>query len=469
MADPDLLARALRYQQALDEQVEWRRRFPDEGEDGVRTPPRPPGFGVVPRRSVDDYMPSGLDQTYQRATILPFARDKSGEIRWAWPGIVNEAVKAFVTPGAVAQGAEPTLGDAVNLATNVVGGGVAASRALPKAVPDGAVLGANIVGPKKQANIDAGLYHPVGLGKKLDVPVSEMEFRTVPGAPMVPRVAIDPQTMQGATLIPAMGDRSMAGAKLESVGGRDLATPVELHGGPNFMRTHAPVQSAWANAPGPTSGLAKKVREAGQHGDVYMPYVAMGHESINFSTMMSSALLEQMRSGVSKTAKKDFDVEMRRVRPEWRGIDDPRSLNDLNTNGAVRQAFVEAANLDYFQRRGFPNVIRTRAAITDPELMSVPAHSAGYTVAKMDPSGRIISNPERPHPVFSHQLGGEYVGGFPKPVPRNVMFPDFYQARRSAGFDELGDVRSFALGAPAQKADQRWLDGIMRFLREEER
>ena len=334
----------------------------------------------------------------------------------------------------------------------------------------GGVAKAAKVGAKKQAAIDAGLYHPIGGGKKLDVPVSEMTFRAVENTPMAPRAVINPESMQGSTLVPAIGDRTAAGRRLEAVGDIELPTPVQLEGGAEFMRTHAPYGSAWASDKGVITRLGEKVRQAGERGEVYMPHVAMGHTSGDFSTMMADALLEQMRgSKISNTAKKEFDVEMRRVRPEWKGIDDPRSMADLNTNGAVRTAFVNAANLDYFGRRGFPDVTRTRVAITDPNLMDVPSHSAGYTVAKMDPSGRSIVDPVAPHTTYSQQLGGQYVGGFERQIPRDVMFPDFYKSRRAQGIPEAGDRRSFDLSYPTQSANQEWLDGVMRYLEETRR
>jgi hypothetical protein len=53
---------------------------------------------------------------------------------------------------------------------------------------------------------------------------------------------------------------------------------------------------------------------------------------------------------------------------------------------------------------------------------------------------------------------------FERQVPRDVMFPDFYRARRAAGLDPVDDARSFQLSSPIQRADQQWLDGVMGYL-----
>lgn len=362
-----------------------------------------------------------------------------------WQQFVQNLAQAYPTP-ATGASREQILGAVTQAAINA-GPGIT-------------------IGPKKQALIDAGFYHPIGGGKKLPMPVGEMKFTAVENVPKVDRQIISPESMQGGTLVPAIGDRTAAGSLLYDVGGHPLASPVQLEGGADFMRTHAPYGSAWASDKGVITALAKKVRAAGELGDVYMPHVAMSHTSGDFSKMMADALLEQMKSAtISKTAKLEFDRNMRRVRPEWKGIDHPESLAQLNSNGAVRTAFVAEANLDQFASRGFPNVPHTRVAITDQNLLNVPMHSSGYTVAKMNPEGLVIPNPVSPHGTYSTQLGGEYVGGFAQPIPRDIMFPDFAAKRRAAGADTAGDMRSFQLSNPTQNADQQWLDGVMNYLR----
>ena len=51
-------------------------------------------------------------------------------------------------------------------------------------------------------------------------------------------------------------------------------------------------------------------------------------------------------------------------------------------------------------------------------------------------------------------------------VPREVMFPDFYAARRAAGTPAYRDDRAFMLTTPYQVADQKCLDGVMKYYEE---
>lgn len=320
-------------------------------------------------------------------------------------------------------------------------------------------------------NIARGLYHPIGEGKKLEKPISEMQFTQEVIKNLPERQIISPERLQGSSFVPATGDRTAAGRMLTEIEGVQLPNPVMLEGGPDFMRTHLPYGTAWASdlsaVTGKKNALSERIKEAAGKGsgDVYMVYTPMGHVGGDFSTMMSDALLQQIKGGkITKKAKREFDKEVRIFRPEWKGIDALEARDQLNENGALRHAFIDRMTLDQFKTAGFPDLATTRAAISEQSLMDVPIHAGGFSVAKMDPTGRIITESAAPHTTYNTQLAGQYVGGFEQPIPRELMFSDFTQARRAAGTDPAGDVRSFQLSNPTQQATQEWVDNLMRFM-----
>jgi hypothetical protein len=323
----------------------------------------------------------------------------------------------------------------------------------------------------KAENVSRGLYHPIGEGKKLEKPVSEMQFTQEVVKDLPPRQIISPERLQGATIVPATGDRTAAGRMLTEIEGVRLPTPVALEGGPDFMRTHLPFGAAWASdlsaITGKENALSERIQQAATRGsgDVYMVYTPMSHVGGDFSTMMSDALLEQIKGGkITKKAKREFDKEVRKFRPEWKGIDNPEAREQLNANGALRHAFIDRMTLDQFKTAGFPDLPTTRAAITEQSLMDAPIHAGGFAVAKMDPTGRIITESPAPHTTYNTQLAGQYIGGFEQPVPREILFSDFTRSRRAAGTDPAGDMRSFQLANPTQQASQEWVDNLMRFI-----
>lgn len=332
----------------------------------------------------------------------------------------------------------------------------------------GVTGGGGLLGGKRMSAEEArrlGYWHDIGVGKKLSVPVAEMRATTADALEMAPKRAASPEDMLGSTLVPLLGDRTAAGKNLLGVKDVQFDAPVLLEGGPDFMRVNSKHGAAWAADKGAVTSLTNKIKGALDEGDVYMPYVAMGHMSSNFNTMMSDALLAQLRAGkYTKKAKKRFDQEVRGMRPEWLGIDHPGAMAQLENSGALRHAFNDRIALDEFVQAGFPDVAYTRFAITEPGLLDEPLHNAGYAIAKADPKQLIVEEPTLPHKTYNTQIGGNYFGSLEQSIPRDVMFPDFYKARRAIGAQPLNDTRSFQLSQPTQKANQEWLDGVMAYI-----
>lgn len=314
---------------------------------------------------------------------------------------------------------------------------------------------------------ELGYWHDIGAGKKLPIPISEMKMDLQPIANLPPKIIASPEKMQGGAIVPFVGDRSAAGQNLLGVGDVKFQTPVQLEGGYDFMRMQSPTGSIWASEKGASQALQNKINAAAEvgKGDVFGVYSAMGPESMNFNTMMSDALLEQMKAGkISKKNIAAFDREVRSLRPEWKGVMSPESRTQLETNGALRHVFVDRMQLDKFQNAGFPNIAYTRYAITDPLLLNEPMYSGGLAIGKMKPGAELITNPVSPHKTYDTQLAGEYFGGFEQSVPKEILFPDWYKARRAQGIPESGDVRSFQLSKPIQPTNQEWLDNLMNYV-----
>jgi hypothetical protein len=274
-------------------------------------------------------------------------------------------------------------------------------------------------------------WHPIGLEKKLRKPFGEFSREVVDDrVGLQPHREATPEEMFGSTLIPAVGDRTDIAKWLLSVGGRPLARPIELEGGHGFMRQGP--QSIWASDLGVVTGLNNKVNqvlEAG--GNPLLTFAPGSHKMTNFSVNMADATLEQMAGNVSKTAKTKFDQELRKIRPEWKGIDNPGSTQALNNNGELRHAFMQVAQKDDYKNRGFPDAAETRFALTDPDLMNVPLLHGAQTMSR--PTGQNVVNPFKEHTTYNTQMGGDYFGGIAQGIPSEVLFPDFYAARRAAG------------------------------------
>lgn len=314
---------------------------------------------------------------------------------------------------------------------------------------------------------EAGYWHNIGAGKKLPIPISQMTAEREPVRGLMDVIQLNPESMQGGAIIPLTGDRSIAGENLLGIGGTRFNNPVYLEGGYDFMRTHSPEGTVWASELGRARGIQNQVDRAANltGGNVYGVYSAMGPNSMDFNVMMADSLIEQIQAGkISQKAIKAFDKEVRKLRPEWKGVMNPEARAQLDANGELRKAFVNRMELDEFQNAGFPNIAYTRYAITSPKLLDEPLYSSGLGVSVMRPGAELVTNPITPHKTYNTQVQGQYAGGFEQSIPMSIMYPDWYKQRRAINAPMRADPRSFDFSKPIQVTNQEWLDGIMNYL-----
>ena len=303
---------------------------------------------------------------------------------------------------------------------------------------------------------------------KHPIPVEEMRAVVTPTGTLLPRTIVDPQSLQGSILVPAVGDRTAAGGVLRQVNDTPLANAVGLEGGPDFMRSQAQAQdnAIWASDKGVISrlvGHAQNLAETGK--PVNKVYSAMGARSGDFSTMMSDALLNQIpNSKITKKTVKEFDSEMKSMIPDWPGLMSGSVREFLAKSGNARKDFAETVALGKYQEKGFPEIGSTRFAISEPALIGQPTGVSGYAISRVDPEKGIIQNPSVPHTTYNTQMAGQYLGGLENHIPREVMFPSFYKTRRAQGSPTGADDRAFSMSNVSQNADQEWLDGLMGYL-----
>jgi hypothetical protein len=329
------------------------------------------------------------------------------------------------------------------------------------------------------ATRDPALFHTLpGGGRGISSVKLQRPLADIPRSQMVldprpsPERLISPESLQGSVLVPGMGDRSAAGYAITHVGDKPLTSPVDLYGGHGFMSQDP--SHIWASKQGAISGLGSNIRDiAEQTGKpVQLTYTAMGPQSVDFSTFMSDALADQLKtSRISKEGAAAFDKRMRDGNVSFKPVPDFPGVRSANLQqwlreqpGRVRDTFAKHMDKSEFLSQGFPNVGETRHAIIDPRLMNTPLGGAGLSIARADPTGAMGPST---HPTYSTGLKGTYTGGLGESIPFDVMFPDMaaYYASHpkysGTRFDKLattlaGDVKH-------QEANQQWLDNLMRW------
>jgi hypothetical protein len=331
----------------------------------------------------------------------------------------------------------------------------------------------------KAANMEMGMYHPVGGGLKLTKPFESLHSTRVPNPkvnkPDVKILTPEDLYRERAGLFPLVGDKADTGTFLTHIGEKELEVPVGLGGGPRYMDANYNIVSpsksaAWESGTARTTSLGNQAqRIAESDRPAFGVYTAGSGTNTDFNIMGANAVLQQLgQSKLTKKAEKAFDKAMREEGtkafppiPDWPGIRSPQ-LEDMlldKSNGILRTKLFDTMGKENFQSMGFPDVPATRKAIMDPQLYDTPTHEAGFRIARMDPTGRIVEDPLHPSD-YPTAMAGELGGQLDMGVDYKDMFSTHFANRRLLSQPESGDYYSFSRAFPIQYADQEWLDKI---------
>ncbi len=361
----------------------------------------------------------------------------------------------------------------------LLGGVDAASDGLMMAgtvLPPLAAVGAGMKALAKagKATRDAARWAPFSK-TKLNKTVEEMNegLEVLPRAGAKAETAdLTPEDLYGHTLTNFVGDRSNVGT-VTKIGGQELDAPIELHGGKKYMLGDSGV---WASAEQHAKPFHRIAQEAPT--DTLGIMTPMGGNSGDFSHMMLDVFTRDLDfEKITKKQAKVIDTRIRKgvgvdARPSFPGIRSEGIRDHLHANAADRKAVIQMlAKREHADKLGL-DVAEARHAMTDPDFLMRPNEAAGVdpllgaAVAKIDPNQGLMATADlpNPHPTYDTAVPGDYVGGLMQQLPRSLMFPDWYQARRAGNLPMGADRRAFDTTKLAQGADQQWLDNAMMYL-----
>jgi hypothetical protein len=307
---------------------------------------------------------------------------------------------------------------------------------------------------------------------KLPKPVSEMEAAYKAAKAPVAEKIVTPAELQGGVLLPALGDRSLAGGELTGVGGEKLDKPVSLEGGHGYMAAQSPRGVVWASEKGPLRRLENLAKQLGESGKpVYFPYTAMGERSIDFSHHVADTLVGMLpQAKISSENKSAFDDAMRGKHdlgevPNWPGIGSAKLGEYLRSApGRVRTKFAQVMDSRKFQNAGFPSVAEARFAVTDPRLLHERTGASGLSISQLGVGQKAPSQ----HTTYPEAIAGKYRGGFSASVPKEVMYPDVISHYLQRGYEPYRHdylMLHGLKGTPPQETNQRWVDTVSAALR----
>ena len=312
-------------------------------------------------------------------------------------------------------------------------------------------------------------WHPIS-DTSMAIPANEVRPIVEQLGVLEPERAMRIEDLAGRVLTPAFGDRTIAGVNIRGFDDVNFDAPIRSQGGRDFMRETG--TGLWASELTPMSRKAKAVRgllDAGE--EVSMPYTAMGAQSGDFSTIMrDTALASFDPTKITDDAAKKFDDRMVALGIKgWPGTKSGKVQEALNNMpGSTRWAVWQEMDKAGYRDAGFPDIGRTRVAITDPELLNVDPFTTGLSVGR--PNTVLTNQDFTPHPSYEWQLGGQYEGSLGN-LPGQLIWRDFFEKRRSAGAAPAGDQRAFMMGSPemTQRVDQQMIDEVNEWLERQAR
>jgi hypothetical protein len=412
-----------------------------------------------------------------------------------------DLVKAFETPYRALQGEEISPQEALNVATNVAGGGFAASGSAPAAALGAFKRGTNVGGiPIREllypgrgdltaAEKSAVTRFEKSLANRAVRQREEMRLggkdiiSDTPGLVKIQEIGINPESLLRKTLVPVAGDLSMTGGTVSQIAGIPLRQAVERQGGREFMQLEPNVKQgvAWASEPAAASGKTENLRMFADKGeDALGIFLGMSPQGINFSHHMAQGMVGQLptlpitkqaykelREDVRKSFIKDPETGVKRYPfKDFAGVDSPNVYELMSKDGQLRKAIVESMSKAKFRDQGFPRWEDTAKVMNDPRLFQ---GEAGRSMFIAQPGvGPLV--PEFKHGSYSMGIPGQYLGGLQAKsgeivgAPADLLFPKTFERMRKAGKTEANIARSMQVAHHGEKFTEQSLDPLMKFL-----
>ena len=314
------------------------------------------------------------------------------------------------------------------------------------------------------------------------------EYSSTKKGDLQPWKEFDPEQAykEGALLAGILGDRSAAGRIVDAINGVKLSTPVDLRGGGEFQRSLEGPE-VWASRPSAVKTMQTRIRKnlenlkADPDNPLYAAMVLMGNPAIDSTQMMAKAMLRQIeatRNKIDPKAAEELDALIRKSHPDWPGVLSPVDAERWlakNEVGKRTSSILQAFDKSGRQAGGLPNLGAARFAMMDPRLVSADQGSTGFAVSRLDPKGatNVAAHDTYPTGMLGPtKSSADYLGGTKYQVPLQVMFPDWFKTvtptyldTRSGLMKKTSPVmiqQSVMTQVPMQRANQEWLDNIMK-------
>ncbi|WP_348681599.1 hypothetical protein [Alteromonas mediterranea] len=276
-------------------------------------------------------------------------------------------------------------------------------------------------------NIDPRFFKPRGgsTPRKADEVLTPQV--TDLGTQDAPRVAL--QDLEGRPFVTTMSDRTRAGAVLEGIGDVELAQPVNLTGGQGYMLENG--EELWASAKSVTPKMVAAGKQAKKDAggvDPVMMNWRMSPSGGDFAHKTGQTMLVYNSANMPKTSKRAMDADIKKLIPDWLGVDDPRSVAQYGQQkDRVRKAVIDLMDKKYRDQGGL-SLPQARISVTDVPQLN--AQDLGFqNVGIMDVERGVI--PDGGNPTYPSAIAGEGLGRLDTNATVIDLIPELMDGRAS--------------------------------------
>lgn len=223
---------------------------------------------------------------------------------------------------------------------------------------------------------------------------------------------------EGRGFITARSDRSGVGQIIE-INGQPLAFgPINLYGGQDYMYLRHGFNNpsaAWASGSNIVKPLLKRAdalrRETGKD-PLFIPW-RMGPASVDFQTSTGEVMLAYNATNLNSKAKKRLDKALKSIIKDWKGIDDPASIDVWrSTPVKTRNNAMHLMDDQQYREEGGLSRGAARLIVTDPAQYSVARRGGLQNIAELTPDPKAGASFPGGHPSFDTDIGGRPIGQF---------------------------------------------------------
>jgi hypothetical protein len=267
-------------------------------------------------------------------------------------------------------------------------------------------------------------------------------------------------------------DLTDAGRSYTGIDGSQLTYPIEMLGGPNYVRLPENVKAnvVWAVRGG---GTLEKILNQVKKTD-YVLVHAMNNNSHLTNTTVSTAYLQTVEAYLrdGRIAQNDLEKLNAIVRspsnkqslPDFPGFDSSDIYNYIdNLSFDQRGALAKILEKKESQKFGLPNLERFRRETIDPEFVGYRQGDAmlAIEVDKENPVVRLGEDGTKMHPSYPLGIKGKVIGKFDKGINYETIFRDYFNfAVPNFKNKEAGAWYAFDRVLPVQRVTQDIVNSV---------